>query len=81
MVIEEGFSTVAIGNNNSKQDLKSTWDAMNSSTSSSGMKRSKQSSSNSSSSSSKKLQQEAPTADPWGPVFKNRQHFVDMHLC
>jgi len=78
MVVEEGFSTVAIGHNNSKQDLKSTWDAMNSSSSSSGMKRSKQSSS---SSSSKKLQQEVPAADPWGPVLKNRQHFVDMHLC
>lgn len=19
--------------------------------------------------------------DVWGPVFKNKQHFVDMHLC
>jgi len=79
MVIEHGISTVAVDNSNCKQMMKSTWDVMHSSpiSSSSGMKRSKKSSS---SSSSKKLQQEAPAADPWGPVFKNRQHFVDMHL-
>jgi len=80
MVIEEGNTTFASSfkRTDSRQDKKSSWDAMYSSaSSSSGMKRSNESSS----SSSKKLQQEAPAPDPWGPVFKNRQHFVDMHLC
>merc|ERR1739842_166714 len=96
MVIEHGISAVvAVDNSNCKQMMKSTWDVMHSfpsssSSSSCGMKRSKPSSDSSSSSSSsnissssssKKLHQEAPVTDPWGPVFKNRQHFVDMHLC
>jgi len=78
MVIEHEVAAFVVDNINCRQH-KSTWDAMHSSTASSGLKRTKQG--NGSSNSSKKLQQEAPVPDPWGPVLKNRQHFVDMHLC
>jgi len=78
MVVEHEVATYAVDSIN----CKASWDAVYSSSSSSGVKRTKQGNNNSSNSnSSKKLQQEAPTPDPWGPVLKNRQHFVDMHLC
>jgi len=94
MVVEEGLSTVVFEPINTKQS-KSTWDPMNCSSSSSGVKRSKQCSSSSSYStgssssesssdsgnSSKKQQKEAPASDPWGSILKNREHFIDMHLC
>jgi len=79
MVVEHEVAAYAVNNINFRE-AKSTWDAVHSSSpTSSGVKRTKQSSSVSSS--SKKLQQEAPAPDPWGPVLKNRQHFVDMHFC